>query len=91
MILVLALLFLFIHPSANKETAEKIADDGTEEEYDFMGSPEGVSAKLDLARAYLAMQDYQQMREVLQAVLQQGNSQQKQQAQDLLDKIPESS
>ena len=51
----------------------------------------GVAAKLDLARAYLAMQDYQQMREVLQAVLQQGNSQQKQQAQDLLDKIPESS
>ena len=63
-------------------------DTDTEQEYDFMGSKEAVPAKLDLARAYVAMQDYQQAKTVLKEVLEQGSADQKQTAQLVLQRIP---
>ena len=63
----------------------------SQQEYDFMGSPEGVSAKLDLARAYLAMQDFSQMKNVLSEVLSKGNVEQRETAQSLLKQMPEAS
>lgn len=60
-----------------------------EDEYDFLNSEEGIIAKLDLARAYEAMQDYAQMREVLQEVVAQGNEQQANEARVLMAGIKE--
>ena len=42
-------------------------------EYDFMGSSEGIPAKLDLARAYIAMEDFTAARETLAEILGEGS------------------
>ena len=55
-----------------------------DDEFDFLNSEEGMIAKLDLARAYLAMQDYNQMRDVLNDVITHGNEDQATQARALL-------
>ena len=60
-----------------------------EDEYDFLNSEEGIAAKLDLARAYEAMQDYQQMRLVLNDVIAKGNAEQAEAASVLLKGIKE--
>lgn len=65
---------------------EKRMDD-TISEYDFMGSSEGISAKLDLVRAYIAMEDYVAARESLAAILNEGNDDQRREANALLNKI----
>ncbi len=57
------------------------------EEYDFLGSSEGIPAKLDLARAYIAMEDYLAARDTLLEVFAKGNAQQREEAKDLLTKI----
>ena len=62
-------------------------DDDTKDEYDFMGSSEGIPAKLDLARAYLAMEDYQSARTVLEQVKAEGNEAQRQEAKELANQI----
>lgn len=71
---------------ASFDTDEE-ADD-TQDEYDYMGSVESVPAKLDLARTYLAMEDYRAAKAVLQDVMKQGTSEQCAQAKKLLDQIP---
>lgn len=55
--------------------------------YDFMGGEEGADAKLDLARAYIDMDDKESARKVLSELLIQGNDKQKTEAQQLLKKI----
>ncbi len=64
----------------------KIEDD-TAGEYDFMGSSEGIPAKLDLARAYIAMEDYTAARETLAEILGEGSEEHCQEARSLLKKI----
>ena len=44
-------------------------DDGLGDEYNFMSSEEGIPARLDLARAYIDMDDIESARSVLQNVL----------------------
>lgn len=65
---------------------EKVVDD-TQSEYDFMGSSEGIPAKLDLARAYIAMEDYVAARESLTAIVKEGSDEQRREANALLNKI----
>lgn len=60
----------------------------TRDEYDFMNSEEAIPAKLDLARAYMAMEDYKSARKVLDQVGKNGNDEQKAEAKGMLDKIP---
>ena len=55
-----------------------------EDEFDFLNSEEGIAAKLDLARAYQAMQDYTRMRSVLEEVMLQGNANQIESARELM-------
>ncbi len=62
--------------------------DDTKNEYDFMGSSEGIPAQLDLARAYIAMENYAGARMVLENVSAKGDAEQRQEARDLLTKIP---
>jgi pilus assembly protein FimV len=47
-----------------------------------------VGTKLDLARAYVDMGDPSGARSILEEVLQEGDQQQRQQAQQLLDTLP---
>ncbi len=60
----------------------------TKDEYDFMGSKEAIPAKLDLARAYLAMEDYVSAQKVLVQITRTGDAEQKKEAQKMLDQIP---
>ena len=92
--LLVALLFMafakkkpFQQPSSSPKTASVEKKDDTESEYDFMGSAESIPAKLDLARAYVAMEDYVSAQAVLKHVFAEGNPQQKQEAQDLLNNM----
>lgn len=64
----------------------KIEDD-TQSEYDFMGSSEGIPAKLDLARAYIAMEDFTAARETLAEILGEGSEEHRLEAKELLNKI----
>ncbi|GEM_PF-4939061 len=75
-----------IKNSENEAQLDKKLDD-TRGEYDFMGSTEGIPAKLDLARAYIAMEDYNAARETLNEILEEGNEEHQQEARSLLNKI----
>lgn len=58
-----------------------------EDEYDYLGSEEGIAAKLDLARAYIDMDDPDQAREALQDVLKSGDASQQAAARELLEQL----
>jgi FimV-like protein len=58
-------------------------------EYDFMSSSEGIPAKLDLARAYIAMEDYILAKETLVEILNETNEEYHPEAKSLLNKIKE--
>lgn len=62
-------------------------DKDLEDEYDFINSAEGIPAKLDLARAYIDMDDIESAKDVLKEVIDRGNSLQVQQAKQLLSHI----
>mgnify|MGYP001804779973 CR=1 FL=1 len=68
--------------------ANQSNDSDTKDEYDFMNSDEAIPAKLDLARAYMAMEDYKSARKVLEQVGKNGNAEQQAEAKVMLDKIP---
>ncbi|WP_423063830.1 FimV/HubP family polar landmark protein [Candidiatus Paracoxiella cheracis] len=96
-VILIILLLWAIWPRNNKKKKQKTANrnsksgdhlDGTEAEYDYMGSEEGVPAKLDLARTYIAMEDYDTARKVLAEVNKHGDQSHKEQAQAMLDEIP---
>lgn len=79
-----------VNASASKEqsmTSEDAADDA-EGDYNYMQSEEAIPAKLDLARSYLAMEDYQAARDVLAEILKVGTPSQCEAAQSILDNIP---
>jgi FimV-like protein len=57
------------------------------DEYDFMNSDEGIAAKLDLARAYIDMEDHESARWVLKDVIAKGNAGEKKQAKQLMESI----
>lgn len=56
-------------------------------DYDFLSSVEAIPAKLDLARAYLAMDDTHAAKRVLSDVMEQGNTEQQKEAQSLLEQM----
>ncbi|WP_419810438.1 FimV/HubP family polar landmark protein [Bacterioplanoides sp.] len=58
-----------------------------DDEFDFLAGTDECATKLDLARAYIDMEDADGARELLQEVLQEGSDQQKQDARDLMDKM----
>lgn len=95
-IIILALLALIWarRPKAKSvpatHSAPKVNDhhDDTEGEYDYMGSQESIPAKLNLVRAYIAMENYDDARKVIAEVLSHGDELQCHEAQDLGKKIP---
>ena len=85
--LLLALSLLVTVTKMIKSNRQRISGSkpvSEDDEFDFLNSEEGMVAKLDLARAYLAMQDFNQMRDVLNDVITHGNEDQATQARALL-------
>lgn len=70
-----------------KMIQQTIESDDTKSEYDFMGSKEGIPAKIDLARAYIDMSDKESAREVLNEIIVKGNTKQQTDAKKLLKQI----
>ena len=58
-----------------------------DDEFDFLSGTDECATKLDLARAYVDMEDFEGAKELLEEVVQEGSDQQKQDARDLMDKI----
>jgi FimV-like protein len=75
-------------PKSISSSAIVLDEDDTKSEYDFMNSNEAIPAKLDLARAYLDMEDYRSAREALNQVMSEGNRGQRLEAETMLNKIP---
>ena len=58
-----------------------------DDEFDFLAGTDECATKLDLARAYVDMEDIDGARELLQEVVQEGSDAQKQEAKDLMDTL----
>lgn len=67
---------------------DTVPDESESDDADLdLGDVDEVSTKLDLARAYLDMEDYDGAREILNEVLEEGNEAQKEEAQKMLAQI----
>jgi len=65
-----------------------VADDAVDEDSDtFFSSEDEVATKLDLIRAYIDMGDKESARNILTEVVEEGNDNQKQEAEELLRQI----
>ena len=90
-LLVLAIYFLWPRGRQSKSVktvSQKVGAD--DEEYDYLGSRESIPAKLDLARAYIDMDDRENARIILNTVIQQGDETQKSDAKALLETLSKS-
>ena len=58
-----------------------------DDEFDFLAGTDECATKLDLARAYIDMEDFDGARELLQEVMQEGSDQQKSDARSLLSNL----
>ena len=58
-----------------------------DDEFDFLAGTDECATKLDLARAYIDMEDTDGAKELLQEVVAEGSDQQKQDARSLLDSL----
>lgn len=59
----------------------------SDDEFDFLAGTDECATKLDLARAYIDMEDTDGAKELLQEVVAEGSDQQKQDARSLLDSL----
>jgi FimV-like protein len=86
----LFLIVLLWMPSSKREAARRKepmvsnTDADLKDEYDFMGSQEAIPAKLNLARAYIDMEDFFSARQVLQEIITRGNIKEQLQAKQML-------
>ncbi len=93
----LCLLILIYTTSRRRKLSVQLKENGTaslkdtietiDDEYDYLGSQEGVSAKLDLARAYIDMGNTEQASQVLEDVINHGNEDQRLAARKILADI----
>ena len=86
-------------PDFTAETAAADAESGADQEidleqlaasdneFDFLAGTDECATKLDLARAYLDMEDLDGAKELLQEVVSEGNDQQRNDARSLLENI----
>lgn len=73
-------------PSANEEIdLDQLA--AADDEFDFLAGTDVCATKLDLARAYMDMEDNEGAKELLQEVISEGSDQQKHDARALMDSI----
>jgi len=70
------------------EPEDDLLGDDMDDNMDFLADTDESDTKLDLARAYIDMGDGDGARDILNEVLSDGNDQQREEAQSLMDKIP---
>ncbi|MCH9644627.1 MAG: hypothetical protein K0U29_04615 [Gammaproteobacteria bacterium] len=90
-LLAVILLMLMFRKRVPSTVSANIAEDevDTKDEYDYMGSSEAIPAKLDLAHAYIAMEDFTAARKVLRQVIISGDEKQQAEANKMIDNIAE--
>lgn len=71
----------------NEAVAAVSAENDADEESESFAGPDENATKLDLARAYIEMSEADGARELLEEVLEQGNAEQKAEAQELLNSL----
>ena len=59
----------------------------SDDEFDFEDEGDSANTKLDLARAYIDMGDSDGARDILKEVLDEGNADQQQKAQSMLESL----
>jgi pilus assembly protein FimV len=74
-------------PSAEEPAAAPVAEASDELDLSDLGDVDEINTKLDLAKAYMDMGDHEGARDILDEVVAGGNSQQKQEAQELLGQL----
>lgn len=72
---------------AEPAKAESNASDDWDDDFDFLAGSDEVSTKLDLARAYIDMDDADGARDILAEVIEEGNAEQKAAAEALIRKL----
>jgi FimV-like protein len=81
-ILLVVIIVLLLFPR-KKEVTEKPKED-VKSDYDYLSTKEAIPAKLDLARSYIVMEDFEAAKKVLDEVLNVGDDAQKVLANNLL-------
>ena len=89
LLVIIILLMLMPRRSAFRLETVESSTETVVGDYDVMGSEEGLSTKLDLARAYIAMEDYQAAARILAEVKKSGNKQQRADADKMRGSIPD--
>jgi len=86
MMMVLSMRRRRVVPVASRDASAQ-DDDDTKSEYDFMNTNEAIPAKLDLAHAYMAMEDYPAAKQELEHILKAGTQEQKKLAQEMMAQV----
>ncbi len=66
---------------------DEMTDEDLDAELDFLADTDEAATKLDLARAYIDMGDQEGAKDILDEVVEEGNDEQKQQAEELLTRM----
>lgn len=74
-------------PVQVSDSAPESLDESSDDDFGILSSADEFGTKLDLARAYVDMEDVESARDILQEVLADGDADQKAQAQSLLDEL----
>jgi FimV-like protein len=81
-ILLVVIIILLLLPK--KKPAVELAKPDVKSDYDYLSTKEAIPAKLDLARSYIVMEDFEAAKKVLEEVQKEGDDKQKALAADLL-------
>ena len=85
-LLVIIIFLLMISLMISKKNSkEQVPQDNHKSDYDYLSTKEAIPAKLDLARSYIVMEDFEGAKHVLTEVLKEGDEEQKELAKNLLD------
>lgn len=90
LLLLVIIILLMLMPRRSAFRLETMANSSESviTDYDVMASEEGASTKLDLARAYIAMEDYEAAGRILVEVKKTGNKQQRVDAEKMYNDMP---
>ena len=68
-------------------TIPEVDPEGDDDDLGFLSDSDETATKLDLARAYIDMEDADGAKDILEEIIKEGNPQQKQEAENLLSRV----
>lgn len=86
-VLLLILSTIYLRRLLNSSPKTEKLYDLEQDEYDFLGSADGIPSNIDLAHAYIAMGDTEKAKEILIQIAQVDNPKYSKQAQSILDEL----